>query len=128
VFHCWSAVAINSVGVPRITFIGNRCFTCCVRENMERYKSYEKVTYDLEPFIVPGLSNRIELTTSQLPVFGRQSHCENQQTEDTNILPHYRNNHNNNRFFQFWTSKNRTQTKLELVGLDRFWLGLGLFF
>jgi len=95
---------------------------------MERYKPYEKVTYDSEPFIVPGISDRIELTTSQLPVFGRQSHGENQQTEDTNILPYYRNNHNNHRFFWFWTSKNRTQTKLEPVGLDRFRFGLGPFF
>ena len=91
---------------------------------MERYKPHEKVTSDLEPFIVPGLSDRIELTTSQLPVFGRQSHGEDQQTEDTNLLPHYRNNHNNHRFFWFWTSK----TEPEPVGLDRFWFGLGPFF
>jgi abscisate beta-glucosyltransferase len=76
VFHCWSAVAIDSVGIPRITFNGNRCFACCVRENMEHYKPHEKVTSDLEPFIIPGISDRIELTTSQLLVFGRQSHGE----------------------------------------------------
>lgn len=74
VFHRWSAVAIDSVGIPRITFNGNECIARCVRENMERYKPHEKVTSDLDPFIVPGLSDRIELTTSQLPVFGGQPH------------------------------------------------------
>jgi len=43
---------------------------------MEHYKPHEKVTSDLEPFIIPGISDRIELTTSQLLVFGRQSHGE----------------------------------------------------
>jgi len=51
---------------------------------MEYYKPNEKVTFDLEPFIVPGLSDKIELTTSQLSVFRRQSHGEDQQTEDAN--------------------------------------------
>ncbi|CAK7329910.1 unnamed protein product [Dovyalis caffra] len=72
VFHRWSADAIDSVGIPRITFNGNGCFACCVRENLERCKPHEKMTSDLEPFIVPGLPDRIELTTSQLPFFGTQ--------------------------------------------------------
>lgn len=71
VFHRWSADAIDSVGIPRITFNGNGCFAHCVRENMERYKPHEKVTSDLEPFIIPGLPDGIELTTSQLPFLGR---------------------------------------------------------
>jgi len=112
VFHRWSVVAIDSVGIPRINFNRNGWFAHCVQENMERYKFHEKVTSDLEPFIVPGLSDKIELITSQLLVFGRQSHGKDQQIEnkktqikDTNLLPHYRNNHNNHRFFWFWTSK-----------------------
>nr|TKS08108.1 abscisate beta-glucosyltransferase-like [Populus alba] len=71
VFHRWSADAIDSAGIPRITFNGNGCFAHCVRENMERYKPHEKVTSDLEPFIVSGLPDGIELTTSQLPFLGR---------------------------------------------------------
>ena len=62
VFHRWSADAIDSAGIPRITFNGNGCFAHCVRENMERYEPHEKVTSDLEPFIVPGLPDGIELT------------------------------------------------------------------
>jgi len=30
VFHCWYAVAIDSVGIPRITFNGNECMAHCV--------------------------------------------------------------------------------------------------
>jgi len=42
VFHRWSAVAIDSVGISRITFNGNGCFARCVRENMERYSPMKK--------------------------------------------------------------------------------------
>ena len=73
---------------------------------------------DRKPFIVPGLSDRIELTTSQLPVFGRQSQGEDQQTEDTNLLPHYRNNHNNHRIFRFWTSERSQKNNHRFF---RFW-------
>jgi abscisate beta-glucosyltransferase len=69
VFHRWSAVAIDSVGIPRITFNGNGCFARCVRENIERYRPHEKLIFDLKSFIVPGHSDRIELNTSQLPLW-----------------------------------------------------------
>ncbi|GAV71861.1 UDPGT domain-containing protein [Cephalotus follicularis] len=74
VFHRWSADVINSVGVPRIVFNGNGCFPRCVQENLGKYKPHEKVGSDFEPFVVPGLPDRIELTRSQLPFFARQQH------------------------------------------------------
>ena len=40
-------------------------------DHRQQGSAHEKVTSDLEPFIVPGLPDRIELTTSQLPFLGR---------------------------------------------------------
>ncbi|EEF43660.1 abscisate beta-glucosyltransferase [Ricinus communis] len=71
VFHRWSGDAIDGAGIPRITFSGNACFPKCVQENMRRFKPHEKVSSDLEPFVVPGLPDRIELTRSQLAPFER---------------------------------------------------------
>lgn len=73
VFHRWSADAIDSLGnMLRITFNGNGYFARCPQENMGRYKSHEKVGSDMEPFVAPGLPDRIESTRSQLPLFARQ--------------------------------------------------------
>ncbi|KDP25003.1 hypothetical protein JCGZ_23986 [Jatropha curcas] len=71
-FHRWCGHTIDNLSIPRVTFTGNACFSRCVNENLERYKPHEKVNSDLEPFIVPGLPDRIELTRSQLPFFHRQ--------------------------------------------------------
>ncbi|KAJ9175293.1 hypothetical protein P3X46_013863 [Hevea brasiliensis] len=81
VFHRWSAEAIDRIGILRITFSGNGCFPRCVQENMARYKPHEKVGSDLEPFVVPGLPDRIELTRSQLPFFARQGGLPRRMTK-----------------------------------------------
>ncbi|KAE8670006.1 Abscisate beta-glucosyltransferase [Hibiscus syriacus] len=70
-FHHWAAHAIDNLelDVPRIVFNGNGCFASCVRENISRFKPHETVDSKYEPFVVPGLVDRIELTRSQLPAF-----------------------------------------------------------
>ncbi|GLU09217.1 hypothetical protein SLE2022_260900 [Rubroshorea leprosula] len=70
-FHRWAADAIDNlgIGIPRIVFNGNGCFPRCVQENIHRFKPHEKVDSDYEPFLVPDLPDRIELTKSQLPMF-----------------------------------------------------------
>jgi hypothetical protein len=50
------------------------------------------------------------------------------QIEDTNLLPHYRNNHNNHGFFWFWTSKTGPKPNRNRSNLDRLRFGLGSFF
>ncbi|GLU09218.1 hypothetical protein SLE2022_260910 [Rubroshorea leprosula] len=69
--HRWVADAIDSlgIGIPRIIFSGSGCFAHCVQQNMFKFKPYEKVDSDYEPFVVPDLPDRIELTRSQLPMF-----------------------------------------------------------
>ncbi|XP_031249901.1 abscisate beta-glucosyltransferase-like [Pistacia vera] len=71
-FHRWSAEAIYSLGIPRLVFNGNGCFSRCVMENLGKYKPHEKASSDYEPFVVPGLPDRVELTKSQLPIMIRQ--------------------------------------------------------
>ncbi|KAK9184038.1 hypothetical protein WN943_024383 [Citrus x changshan-huyou] len=61
-FHHWSADVINSMNIPRIVFNGNCCFSRCILENVRKYKPHEKVSSDYEPFVVPGLPDKIELT------------------------------------------------------------------
>ncbi|KAE8672820.1 Abscisate beta-glucosyltransferase [Hibiscus syriacus] len=70
-FHHWAADAIDNLelDVPRIVFNGNGCFASCVRENVSSFKPHETVNSKYEPFVVPGLVDRIELTRSQLPAF-----------------------------------------------------------
>lgn len=60
------------MNIPRIVFNGNCCFSRCVLENVRKYKPHEKVSSDYEPFVVPGLPDKIELTSSLLPVGARQ--------------------------------------------------------
>ncbi|KAK8626900.1 hypothetical protein V6N13_134530 [Hibiscus sabdariffa] len=69
-FHHWAADAIDNLelNVARVVFNGNGCFASCARENISKFKPQEKVDSKYEPFVVPGLPDRIEMTRSQLPV------------------------------------------------------------
>lgn len=58
--------------MKRVVFSGNGCFSRCVGENLRRFSPHEDVGSDSEPFSVPGLPDRVELTRSQLPSFVRQ--------------------------------------------------------
>ncbi|XP_028783106.1 abscisate beta-glucosyltransferase-like [Neltuma alba] len=68
-FHRWSADVIDELRIPRIVFHGSGCFSRCVFHNVTNYGPHEKLGSDLEPFVVPGLPDPIELTRSQLPPF-----------------------------------------------------------
>ncbi|KAI3413103.1 Glycosyltransferase [Psidium guajava] len=68
-FHRWSADVIDAVGVPRISFNGNGCFSRGAQELMRIHKPHEAVESEYEPFEIPGLPDRIVMTRSQLPHF-----------------------------------------------------------
>ncbi|KAJ7967484.1 Glycosyltransferase [Quillaja saponaria] len=70
-FHRWAADTIDELQITRIIFNGNGCFPRCVQENIKRYGPHEKAGSDWEPFVVPGLPDRIELKRSQLAGFFR---------------------------------------------------------
>nr|QIM59635.1 UDP-glucose:calycosin 7-O-glucosyltransferase [Astragalus mongholicus] len=70
-FHRWANDVIDELKIPRIFFTGNGCFPRCVHENISRHAVLDNLSSDSEPFIVPGLPDKIEMTRSQLPIFAR---------------------------------------------------------
>lgn len=70
-FHRWAGDIIDELKIPRIVFNGNGCFPRCVIENTRKHVVFENLSSDSEPFIVPGLPDRIEMTRSQTPIFMR---------------------------------------------------------
>lgn len=62
---------VDSLEIPRIIFNGSGCFSRCTQYSLTRHAPHEKVDSDTEPFVLPGLPDRIELTRSQLPYFFR---------------------------------------------------------
>ncbi|XP_052174378.1 anthocyanidin 3-O-glucosyltransferase 4-like isoform X2 [Diospyros lotus] len=62
----WMAEAAKKFNVPRFSFDGMSCFTLLCTHNLSVSKVYETVP-ETQPFVVPGLPDRIELTRAQLP-------------------------------------------------------------
>ncbi|XVE76091.1 hypothetical protein DITRI_Ditri12bG0145200 [Diplodiscus trichospermus] len=62
----WLGETASKFQIPRILFDGKSCFTLLCGHNISTSKVHESVP-EGEPFMVPGLSDRIEFTTGQLP-------------------------------------------------------------
>ncbi|XP_047336143.1 UDP-glycosyltransferase 73C4-like [Impatiens glandulifera] len=62
----FSAQTADKFNIPRIVFDGMNCFTLVCFHSLHISKVYESVGED-DPFIVPGLPDKIQLTRSQLP-------------------------------------------------------------
>ncbi|KAI3447535.1 hypothetical protein Pfo_004200 [Paulownia fortunei] len=62
----WTADTCNKFQIPRIIFDGMSCFTQLVMHNLYISKIHETVP-STEPFVVPGLPDKIEFTKLQLP-------------------------------------------------------------
>ncbi|XP_034228108.1 abscisate beta-glucosyltransferase-like [Prunus dulcis] len=71
VFHRWAADVIDGLNIKRVVFNGNGFFSRCVSQCIGRYAPHEQLGSDSEPFLVPQIPDRIELTRSQLPPFAR---------------------------------------------------------
>ncbi|KAK9691713.1 hypothetical protein RND81_09G214000 [Saponaria officinalis] len=61
-----SDVALNT-DIPLISFTPASLFDVCVQDSLTRFKPHEYVDSDYEPFVLPGLPDKIELTRSRLP-------------------------------------------------------------
>ncbi|KAK9290397.1 hypothetical protein L1049_008566 [Liquidambar formosana] len=62
----WTEDTTRKFQIPRTAFDGTSCFLLLCTHNLHMSKVYESVS-ELEPFVVPGLPDRIELTIAQLP-------------------------------------------------------------
>ncbi|KAI3822550.1 hypothetical protein L1987_10141 [Smallanthus sonchifolius] len=65
-FLLWPGETAKKFQIPRIIFDGMNCFTQMCNHVLYLSKVYETVG-ESEPFVLPGLPDRIELTRSQLP-------------------------------------------------------------
>ncbi|XP_058735401.1 abscisate beta-glucosyltransferase-like [Vicia villosa] len=72
-FHGWAGDIIDELKLPRIVFSGSGCFPRCVIENIRKHVVFEKLSSDSEPFLVPGLPDRVLMTGSQVPSSRNQS-------------------------------------------------------
>ncbi|KAJ7972307.1 Glycosyltransferase [Quillaja saponaria] len=63
----WTSITAQRFKIPRIVFHGMCCFSLLCSHNVKLYNAHNSVTSDLEPFVVPGLPQRIEITRAQLP-------------------------------------------------------------
>ncbi|XP_057792081.1 UDP-glycosyltransferase 1-like [Salvia miltiorrhiza] len=61
----WTAATCDELQLPRIVFDGMNCFTQLVTHNLCVSNVYQTD----QPFLVPGLPDRVELTRLQLPGF-----------------------------------------------------------
>ncbi|CAN0926211.1 UDP-glycosyltransferase 73C3 [Linum grandiflorum] len=64
----FTAQLAEKFGVPRITFNGFSTFTLLCLRYIHGNNALDAVGLDSEPFIVPGIPDRIELTKNQLPL------------------------------------------------------------
>ncbi|XP_030522141.1 UDP-glycosyltransferase 73C1-like isoform X2 [Rhodamnia argentea] len=62
----WADQTAREFGIPRIVFDGSSCFSLVCTHNIVESKVFDTVP-ESEPFVVPGLPDRIELTRAQLP-------------------------------------------------------------
>ncbi|XP_050380457.1 UDP-glycosyltransferase 73D1-like [Argentina anserina] len=63
----WTSKIAQKFNIPRIVFHGMCCFSLLSSHNIKLYNSHTSVASDFEPFAVPGLPQRIEITRAQLP-------------------------------------------------------------
>ncbi|XP_028054796.1 UDP-glycosyltransferase 73C3-like isoform X1 [Camellia sinensis] len=74
-YIAWIGDTVRKFGIPRILFDGMNCLTLLCAHNLENFKDYENVSQS-EPFELPGLPDRIELTKAQLAMFLNRSSPE----------------------------------------------------
>ncbi|KAA8518670.1 hypothetical protein F0562_016144 [Nyssa sinensis] len=63
----WTSETAQKFQVPRLVFHGMCCFSLLSSHNIKLHNAHHSVTSDSEPFLVPGIPQRIEITRAQLP-------------------------------------------------------------
>ncbi|CAA7403123.1 unnamed protein product [Spirodela intermedia] len=63
----WTRALGRALGVPRLVFHGYGCFALLCQHNLHVQKTHLSATSESDPFVVPGLPQRVEVTRAQLP-------------------------------------------------------------
>ncbi|KAJ8622792.1 hypothetical protein MRB53_031321 [Persea americana] len=76
----WTSETARKLGIPRLVFHGTCCYALLFAHNLHRYRPFERVASEHEPFVVPGLHHRIEITKAQCPVEVRGKSVSEEQS------------------------------------------------
>ncbi|XP_020213875.1 UDP-glycosyltransferase 73D1-like [Cajanus cajan] len=63
----WTSITAKKFNIPRLVFHGMSCFSLLSSHNIKLHNSHLSCSSDSEPFLIPGLHQRIEITKAQLP-------------------------------------------------------------
>ncbi|KAJ8622788.1 hypothetical protein MRB53_031317 [Persea americana] len=66
-FISWTSETAQKFCIPRLVFHGTSSFSLLCSYNVRHCNAHESVGSESEPFLIPGLSHRIEITKAQLP-------------------------------------------------------------
>ncbi|XP_015892855.3 probable UDP-glucosyl transferase 73B6 [Ziziphus jujuba] len=67
VFFPWTTQTAAKFGIPRIGFQGISFFALCASKSLFWEEPHKKLSSDSEPFAIPNLPDKIELTRQNLP-------------------------------------------------------------
>ncbi|TKY53007.1 UDP-glycosyltransferase 73D1 [Spatholobus suberectus] len=63
----WTSVTASKFNIPRLVFHGMSCFSLLSSYNIKLGNAHLSVNSDSQPFVIPGLPQRVEITRAQLP-------------------------------------------------------------
>ncbi|KAK7267810.1 hypothetical protein RIF29_20489 [Crotalaria pallida] len=63
----YTANISTKFNIPRISFLGQSCFSLLCLHNLGVYKVMQGITSENEYFVLPGIPDKIEMTKAQIP-------------------------------------------------------------
>ncbi|KAK7277448.1 hypothetical protein RJT34_22461 [Clitoria ternatea] len=63
----WTSLTAKNFNIPRLVFHGMSCFSLLSTYNIKLHNTHLSVDSDSQPFLIPGLPQRVEITKAQLP-------------------------------------------------------------
>lgn len=65
-FFPWATDVASKHGIPRLVFHGTSFFSMCAANSVAKFKPHKTVSSNTDPFVLPGLPDKIELTSLQI--------------------------------------------------------------
>ncbi|XP_021848888.1 UDP-glycosyltransferase 73D1-like [Spinacia oleracea] len=63
----WTSKTAEKFKIPRVVFHGMNCFSLLASHNIKLHNTHLSVSSSSQPFLVPGMPYRIQITKAQLP-------------------------------------------------------------
>lgn len=76
----WATEVAKRFEIPRLIFHGTSLFAICAYYSVRTHEPHRSVVSDNEPFLLPGLPDKVEMTRLQLPNYVRER-VENEMTK-----------------------------------------------